>query len=174
MQGNVGLRPLDPDALLLLRDVAVADADPAEVVPPLPSDDGGAAGPPGWTAERRQWFVDFFTPMLDAPDITIYAITVDGAMAGFMRLKRLDQHTGETGIWLGRSWRGRGLATAALGELLREAARRGLSRVVADTLPTNAAAQGLLRAHGARLRQEAGKIYAEMTIDPGYAADLDK
>lgn len=167
MHWNVRLRALDPDSLLRLRDVAVADADPSEVMPPMD-------GPPGWTPQRQRGFVEFFTPMLDAPDITIYGILVDGEMAGFIRLKRLDEHTGETGIWLGRSWRGRSLATAALGELLKAASEKGLTRVVADTLPTNKAAQGLLRAHGARLREEAGKIYAEMAIDPAYASDLDK
>src|SRR5687767_9697820 len=131
-------------------------------------------GPPGWTTERQRFFLDFFTPMLDAPDITLYAIMVGSEMAGFIRLKLLDGCTGETGIWLGRTHRGQGVATAALGELLKAARRRGLTRVVADTLPANAAAQGLLRAHGARMHERDGKIYAEMTIDPGYASDLDK
>ncbi len=164
---NVTLQPLDHGTLLRLRDVAVADADPMEVLPPVD-------GPPGWTDSRKAAFVDFFSPMLEAPDITIYAIVVDDEIAGFMRLKRLDEATGETGIWLGRSWRGKGVATAALGELLKAAWEKGLTRVVADTLPTNAAAQGLLRAHGAQLRAADGKIYAVMAIDPAYAPKLDK
>jgi GNAT superfamily N-acetyltransferase len=97
-----------------------------------------------------------------------------GEIAGFMRLKRMpDGGSAETGMWLARSYRGKGLAVAAFGALLAEAAKRGYHRIVADTTPQNVAALGVLRRGGARTREEGGKIYAEITIDPGYAIELD-
>jgi RimJ/RimL family protein N-acetyltransferase len=168
MKRVVSLRELDEAGLRELLAVAVADATPEETMPPV-------QGPPGWTEEKERAFLAFFGPMLDSSETVIFGITVDGGLAGFMRLKRMEPPgTAETGMWLGRSWRGRGIGGAALDALLREAARRGYRRVVADTTPGNVAAQGVLRHGRAVTRAEGDKIYAEITIDPGYAADLDK
>jgi RimJ/RimL family protein N-acetyltransferase len=132
-------------------------------------------GHPTWTVERREAFMAFFRPMLRSPGIAIYAVMAGGAMAGFMRLKRMDPpDTAETGIWLGRSHRGKGTGAAALRLLLEEAGKQGYCRVVADTTVGNLAAQSVLRRGRAAMRQDGDKIYAEMVIDPGYAIDLDK
>lgn len=165
MQRNVRLKLLEEETLARLLEVAVADADPKEVMPPVD-------GPAGWTASRKQAFMDFFRPML--PDASLYAITVDGEIAGFMRMKRLADNTAETGMWLGRSWRGKGIGAAALDLLLAEAARVGLAKVVADTVPGNSAALGTLRRGGAQLETAGDKIYAEIPIDPAYRPDPDK
>lgn len=145
----VHLRKLDQNTLRDLLEVAVADAAPDEVMPPYPD--------PDWTPARRQAFLDFFEPMLG----TIYGITVEGALAGFIRLTPGQDGAAGTGIWVGRSFRGDGVATAALKELLKEAAAQGFSKVVADTTMENHAAQATLRNVGATL-----KIYAEIIIDP--------
>lgn len=158
--GEAGLREL--------LEVAVADATPEETMPPV---EGG----PGWNEDKRRAFMAFFLEMLGSPESAIYTITVDGAVAGFMRLKRMpDEGAAETGMWLGRSHRGKGIGALAFEKLLREAARQGYARVVADTTPENVAAQGVLRRGGARTRAGGGKIYAEITIDPAYAPDVDK
>lgn len=167
MKDEVRLRPLDEAGLAELLEVAVADASPDEVMPPMD-------GQPGWTAERRAGFIDFFRPMLTAGDAKIYAVTVGGAIAGFMRLKRISPTEAETGMWLGRSWRGRGIAARALRRVLAEAARAGYAKVLADTTPENVAALGTLRHGAAQTIAKDGKIYAEMAIDPAYAYDLDK
>lgn len=161
----IQLRPLDEETLRDLLEVAVADASPEEVMPPF-------AGPPGWTDERRQAFLDFFGPMM--AEVPLFAITVDGAIAGFIRMKRLTEDTAETGIWLGRSWRGKGIGAAALDRLLVEAARAGFAKVVADTTPGNAAALGTLRRAGAQTRAEGDKIYAELATNPAYSPYQDK
>jgi RimJ/RimL family protein N-acetyltransferase len=160
----------DEAALRALLAVAVADATPEETMPPF-------EGPPGWTDRKQEFFMEFFLPMVRSEETAVFAVKVDGAVAGFFRLRRMPDADGtvaETGTWLGRSYRGKGIGAAAFDAVLAEAARRGYTRVVADTTPQNVAALGLLRRGRARLRQEAGKIYAEIAIGPGYATDLDK
>ncbi len=127
---------------------------------------------------RQAAFLGFFEPMLagfHGPKRTvIYGVRIDGLMAGFMRLALTDRPgVAETGMWLGRAWRGLGAGTAALRELFKEAARAGVHTVVADTTPENKAAIGALRKLGATLRQ-GDKIYAEISIGTAYASDLDK
>jgi len=172
---DVSLREIEDEAgLWALLAVAVADATPEETMPPF-------EGPPGWTEEKQEFFLGFFLPVVASDGTAAFAITVDGEIAGFIRLKRMAQRdadmtggTAETGMWLGRSFRGKGVGTAAFDALLAEAAKRGYRRVVADTMPQNVAALGVLRHGRARTREEDGKIYAEIAIGPGYAAELDK
>lgn len=149
MTRKIQILRLDQSKLHELLELAVADAAPEEVMPPHPD--------PGWTPARRQEFLNFFTPMLG----TIYGITADGTLAGFIRLTPTQEGVAETGIWLGRSYRGQGVATQAMRELLTEAAVRGYRKVVAETTVENVAAQATLRSVGAQL-----KIYAEIGIDP--------
>jgi RimJ/RimL family protein N-acetyltransferase len=149
MTRKIQVLRLDQSKLNDLLEVAVADAAPDEVMPPFPD--------PEWTPARRQAFLDFFTPMLGR----IYGITVDDALAGFVRLTPTSDGTAETGIWLGRSYRGQGVAPEALRELLAEASAEGYTKVVAETSMENLAAQGTLRRLGASL-----KIRAEIIIDP--------
>ena len=182
---DVSLRPIEDEAgLRALLAVAVADATPEETMPPF-------EGPPGWTDEKQEFFLEFFRPVVASDGTAVFAVIVDGEIAGFMRLRRMPHSdaevtggsgggtggvggTAETGMWLGRSFRGKGLGAAALDALLAQAAMRGYTRVVADTTPQNLAALGVLR-HGRALTREAdGKIYAEIAIGPGYAPELDK
>jgi RimJ/RimL family protein N-acetyltransferase len=156
---NVRLRQLNESSLEDLLEVAVTDAEPDETMPPMP-------GHPGWSPERRAGFREFFRPMLaglTGPKRTIiYAIIVDDRIAGFIRLARTDREgVAETGMWLGRSWRGRGIASQSLRLLVAEAAGHGFTKLAADTSPENAPALGALRALGAQLW-----VYAELAIDP--------
>lgn len=158
----------DEAGLRALLAVAVADATPEETMPPF-------EGPPGWTDAKQEFFLEFFRPMVASDETAVFALTVDGGIAGFMRLKRVQEvGTAETGMWLGRSYRGRGIGAAAFDALLAEAAKRGYTLVVADTTPQNVAALGVLRHGRARTREEDGKIYAEIAIGPGYAANQEK
>ncbi|WP_203914743.1 GNAT family N-acetyltransferase [Rhizocola hellebori] len=151
--------------------MAIDEADPDETMPPM-------VGAPGWTPMRQAAFIGFFEPMLaglQGPKRTVlYGIKVDGLMAGFIRMSLTDRPgVVETGMWMGRTWRGLGAGKAALTELLHEAARNRIHTVVADTTPENKAAIGVLRKLGATIR-ESDKIYAEISIGPAYAGDLDK
>lgn len=153
---SVSLLEVSEEVLEALLTVAIHDADADEVTPPR-----GSA--PGWNVERISWFRDYHHAAaagLDGPAYQqSWAISCDGQLAGSIRLGRLlragriPESAGalETGIWLGRSFRGRGVGTEAL-LLVKEVARAwGADTLEADTTAGNSAAQALLRSAGATL-----------------------
>ncbi|MEV8533707.1 GNAT family N-acetyltransferase [Streptomyces sp. NPDC051211] len=167
MTGQVELRPVDEETLHGLLAVAVADAAPGEVMPPV-------AGPPGWTTERKEAFLAWHRarrPGLAGPlrECT-FAIVRDGRIVGSARLARRDSHDDvlETGLWLARSERGRGTGTATLRKLLDEAAAAGVRAVVAETTAGNPAALAALRHNGAKLttHRNGADVHAELPVDP--------
>ncbi|QLQ38199.1 GNAT family N-acetyltransferase [Micromonospora robiginosa] len=163
MTGAVRLEPVDERNLEPLLSVAAAEAEPEDVMPPVDA-------PAGWSLARREAFREFHRASfggLDGPTATaMYAIVSGGEVVGMVRMARRDEPgTVETGMWLGRSARGRGLGAAALRELLHVAAAAGMNTVVADTTPDNAGAISVLRKCGAELREQGGKTYARMCLD---------
>lgn len=154
---TVSLADIDGSMLDQLLELALRDASPDEVTPAL----GGA----GWTPERIEWFRAYHRSAsagLDGPaSEKSWAVVFNGSPAGCIRLKRVPdtqaQHaTAETGIWLGRSYRGRGFGTAALALVLAEAGRAGLQQVIAHTTAGNIGAQRLVTSAGAVLRHDGG------------------
>ncbi|MDT0168572.1 GNAT family N-acetyltransferase [Pseudarthrobacter sp. BRE9] len=147
-----------------LLQLAKRDASPDEVAPPL---DG-----PGWNLERTAWFYSYHQAAaggLDGPAAEkSWAVFSGSLIAGSVRLKRETSSgtpSGETGIWLGRSFRSRGIGAAALDLVLAEARRAGLKRVSARTLAGNAVAQRLLAAAGAALTHHAdGTVLAVVEL----------
>ncbi|WP_024367485.1 GNAT family N-acetyltransferase [Arthrobacter sp. TB 26] len=132
-----------------LLTVAIQDADADEVTPPL----GSAAG---WNSERISWFREYHHAAagLDGPaQQKSWAISSDGELAGSIRLKRSGAGALETGVWLGRSFRGKGIAREALRLVIARAAASGASVLEADTTAGNAAALVLLRSAGAELQE---------------------
>ena len=164
---RVTLQPLDEALIDDLLAVAMAAATPEETMPPVD-------GPPGWTHARRAAFTDFYRARLDglagSRATAMFAILVEGEVAGMIRLARTAiPGQVETGMWLGRGHRGRGLAGAALRAMLAEARSLGADTVVADTTPGNAAALGTLRSCGAVLTPDeaAGKVFAHFDVGAG-------
>ncbi|MEU6659967.1 GNAT family protein [Streptomyces sp. NPDC046821] len=163
MTASVELRNVDEGNLERLLVVAVADADPEEVMPPV-------AGPPGWTTGRQEAFRAWHRarrPGLDGPlGERTFAIVCEGEIVGSARLAaRATGQVLETGMWLARSHRGQGLGTATLRQLLDAAAETGAHSVVADTKTHNAAALSALRRNGATLRPGEGSsddVHAEL------------
>jgi RimJ/RimL family protein N-acetyltransferase len=160
---DVRLVPLDEDLVRQMLTVAVAGATPAEVMPPV-------QGPPGWTEANREAFLAFHRERhtgIGGPTRTVmHAVLVDGAVAGMIRMTVVEPGTFETGMWLARWARGRGLGTAALAALLDRARAAGAARVVADTTPGNAPALAALRRLGARLRPNGDKVDARFEVGP--------
>ncbi|MFE0404687.1 GNAT family N-acetyltransferase [Streptomyces nigra] len=162
MVGRVELQQVDEGNLEGLLAVAVDDAAPEEVMPPV-------AGPPGWTRERQVAFRDWHRarrPGLSGPlHESTFAITQDGKIVGSARLAVRDRpDVLEAGMWLARSKRGRGIGTAALRMLLDEAARSGARTVVADTKAHNTAALTALRRNGAQIitSQDTVEVHAAL------------
>jgi RimJ/RimL family protein N-acetyltransferase len=112
----VELLDVTEEILEKLLDVALTDAAADDVTPTL-----GAT--PGWNAERIGWFLNYHRAAaagLDGPAAQkSWAISCDGRLAGSIRLKRAGTAASavtalETGLWLGRSFRGRGIGREAL------------------------------------------------------------
>ncbi|MEU4495677.1 GNAT family N-acetyltransferase [Streptomyces sp. NPDC023998] len=165
MSGTVELRHVDEEMLEGLLAVAVNDAAPDEVMPPV-------TGPPGWTTTRQDAFRAWHRarrPGLAGPlHECTFAILADGKIVGSARLACRDsQEVLETGMWLARSARGRGIGTAALDAILNEAARADARFVVAETTATNLAAIAALRRNDARLTtdQHTGHVHAHLPLD---------
>ena len=153
---DVRLADIDETVLGQLLDLAVQDASPDEVTPPLGTS-------PGWNAERLAWFFAYHRAAasgLDGPALEkSWAVVCDGSLAGSIRLKltapaAAGHSTAETGIWLGRGYRGCGVGSAALRLVLVEARRAGLHGVVARTSAGNVGAQRLLGSAGAVLTHD--------------------
>lgn len=149
---TIELRPLDEAGLAELCETAYSDADPTEVMPPVD-------GPPGWTGQARAAFTAFHNTVREDPAKSVYAILVDGRAAGTIRLDRVGgepETVLETGYWVARSARGKGVATEAVRLVLAEAARRGAATVRADTTVGNTGSRKALERNG-----------ASCTVDPG-------
>lgn len=150
---DVSLVDVDEPVLEELLALARRDASPDEVAPPV--------GGPGWDLERTGWFLRYHRAAaggLDGPaGEKSWAVLCGSDLAGCVRLKRDtggDITSAETGIWLGRSFRSRGIGAAALELVLAEARRARLQHVTARTLAGNVGAQRLLEAAGAVLTHD--------------------
>lgn len=143
---EVGLVDVTEEVLEHLLTVAIQEADADEVTPPL----GSAAG---WNSERISWFREYHHDAasgLDGPARQkSWAISYRGQLAGSIRLRRTGPGVVETGIWLARSLRGRGIGAEALRLVKAQAAHAGATVLEADTTAGNAGALALLRSAGA-------------------------
>ncbi|MEU5548347.1 MULTISPECIES: GNAT family N-acetyltransferase [unclassified Micromonospora] len=164
MTGAVRLEPVDEKNLEPLLSVAAAEAEPAEVMPPVEA-------PAGWSHARREAFREFHRASfggLDGPTRTaMYAILAGGEVVGMIRMTRRDApDTVEVGMWLGQSARGQGIGRAALCELMNLAPDVGVRTVVADTTADNHGALYVLERCGAKLREDGDRVYAEIALNP--------
>jgi RimJ/RimL family protein N-acetyltransferase len=158
----VALAAVDEDVLDALLATAVADAEPDDVMAPVP-------GPPGWTEARRAAFAAYHracrTGIHGPQRQATWAVVADGAVVGAARLARTGPGTLEAGVWLGRSSRGRGIGTALLPLLVAEARALGATTLVAETTAGNAGALAALRRNGAVLTAgEGDRVHAEVPL----------
>jgi [ribosomal protein S5]-alanine N-acetyltransferase len=91
-------------------------------------------------------------------------------MIGFCGLQPLPETTEiEIGWWLARAWWGKGLATEAAREAMRDAFERiGLERIVAIALPENRASTHVMEKLGMRFERETTNRGFRVVL---YAAD---
>lgn len=143
---RVQLVDVDEPTLDALVAAAVGDAAPDEVTPPF--DDGGT-----WSEQRVTWLRELHRSRQDGIDgpyrEATWAVLSGGEVVGQIRLKRTgDAGVMETGAWLTRSARGRGIGVAALQAAIDRAVAFGASAVYAETTIGNVRAQGVLRRLG--------------------------
>ena len=158
-----GVELLDVDETVLSRLVgaALSDAEPDEVTPPM-------AGP-HWGPERIEWLRRLHRdrrPGLAGPlGEATWAVALDGEIVGGVRLKRMaEPGVFETGIWLTRSARGKGVGRKAIADVLEQARAHGAQAVRADTSPDNASAVHVLQRLGFRTSVEGGRVVAVKTL----------
>jgi RimJ/RimL family protein N-acetyltransferase len=172
MTTDVLLRPLGEPLLGELLRTAVADAEPGEVMPPVP-------GPPGWTSARREAFLAFHRSraLADPPVERTWAVTVRDAVIGAARLCPLPEAPGapppggtvEAGLWLARSRRGGGAGGTVLRLLLAEAVTAGhgtlLVRTDAGNTPVRRIIDGLKApGGGARITRDGATVLARFAL----------
>jgi RimJ/RimL family protein N-acetyltransferase len=142
----VELRAVSEELLERMVRAAVTDAAANEVTAPVtPGDE--------WTPERLDWMRALHRDSragLDGPARqATWAVVADGAVVGAVRLKRTDEPgVLETGIWLTRGARHRGVGRRAIAAVLEKAGEAGAVEVSADTSTGNRSALALLRALG--------------------------
>jgi RimJ/RimL family protein N-acetyltransferase len=141
--------------------VAVDNAVLEALVDAAPSESANEVSPPltpggTWTLERIEWLRRLHRDCragLDGPARqATWAVTEGGHVVGAVRLGRTDEDgVLETGIWLTRGTRGRGVGQAAIAAVLDKATALGADAVRADTTSGNAAALSVLRRLGFEL-----------------------
>lgn len=165
---DVFLTGVDEQTLTQLLEVATRDAAADEVTPPLNSD--GA-----WSPARAQWFLDYHRSRREglagpAAEAT-WAVWLSGTVVGSVRLQRTDEpDQAEAGIWLARDARRRGVARAAMKELLRTAQARGIRSMTASTTVDNGPAIALLQHLQFELRGTENDVNAVRTLFPDCSA----
>jgi RimJ/RimL family protein N-acetyltransferase len=76
--------------------------------------------------------------------LQIFAVRVDGNYAGSVEAADCKDHY-QLGYWLGKAWRGRGIATEAVQSVINQLDSRP---IYADTLRTNPASARVLEKNG--------------------------
>ncbi len=161
--GGIELVRVGEDILSALVTLATEDARPNEVTPPLsPGDE--------WTPERAEWLRSFHRDrrggLLGAAGEATWAIVLDGRVVGAARLKQTERlGCLETGVWVGRSIRGRGVGRHAMAALIQEAASAGADELCADTTQDNSGSLAVLRQFGFQLSE----LDAAQPVPPGRA-----
>jgi len=143
---EVALVDVDEAILARLVDAAITDAWANEVTAPVTTGID-------WSPARILWLKDFHRSRragLSGPAAEMtWAILVGDQIVGSVRLKRMTvPGVLETGIWLTRRARGRGVGQLALTCVLSTAATLGARGVRADTTADNGGALGVLRSLG--------------------------
>jgi RimJ/RimL family protein N-acetyltransferase len=166
---GVDLVPVTETRLARLVAAALDGASADEVTPPVTPGEG-------WTPERIEWLRGFHRDRrrgLDGPhqEATWAVVEVGGEsrederVVGSARLRRSgDAGVVETGLWLVRDARGRGLGRQAVHLVLERAREAGARTVRAETTAGNGAAVGVLRSSGALVTVGGDVVRAEIPL----------
>ncbi|MBB5953553.1 RimJ/RimL family protein N-acetyltransferase/uncharacterized damage-inducible protein DinB [Saccharothrix tamanrassetensis] len=148
----ISLRPLDDEGLERLLAVAVADADPEDVMPP------------GWTPDRTEEFREFYRGFRRHA----YEIVERDRTLGMIRLT----DTGQTGLWVARSARGAGVGVQAVRRVVDQAWARSIRTITAETTTGNTAALKVLKRAGATVEVDGDAVRARIAVPVEPATDI--
>lgn len=165
----VDLVPVDEAVLEDLLALAVAEAQPGEVMPPA---SGESATEPRttWTELRKGAFREYHrrcrvNPHVPVPEVT-WAVTARGRVVGAARLALIDGEPDarEVGLWLGRSYRGQGLSGEVAYWAFAAAQTMDAKRLVArSTVSTPRVRRSLERA-GFEVEDSGGVLIGTVTL----------
>ena len=169
-ESAVVLVEVDEAVLEELVRVATTDASANDVTPPLTAGDS-------WSQTRVAWLRDFHRGRREGlagpKGESTWAVADSSGVIGSVRLKRTESvGVLETGIWLARSVRGRGLGTVAAAAVVQLATALGATAVRADTTSTNVGALAVLERTGFRVSRadSSGAIRALVETGPAMSS----
>ena len=83
------------------------------------------------------------------PTTQVFAIEIDGEIAGAIGIHHIHVHKAEIGYWLARKYWGKGIMTRVVKEIVKYCfGNLGLSRIYAGTFPFNKASARVLEKNG--------------------------
>lgn len=94
-----------------------------------------------------------------------YGYVVDGRVCAAAELHPLGgafSGTAEAAFSVEDDWQDAGIGTALLGQIMRSACNRGLSRLVMTCMPENVRMQRIAQKHGARLSWDSGDVVGSL------------
>lgn len=138
-EGGISLRPLTMDDAEAITALLGNDPEGIAKTARIPW--------PFTLADAREWLAKV------VDDEGAWAIVRNGVFAGGIGL-RISAGEAEVGYWIGKPFRGTGLATEALQLILSKARATGISRIQAFTFPDNAPSRRVLEKQGFVLVRE--------------------
>lgn len=165
----VDLVPVDEDVLEGLLALAVAEAEPGEVMPPA---SGESATEPRttWTEPRKGAFREYHrrcrvNPHVSVPEVT-WAVRARGRVVGAARLALVDgePEAREVGLWLGRSYRGQGISGEVAYWAIAAAQTMDAKRLIARTTPSNPVARRSLERIGFEVVDDGGVLVGTISL----------
>jgi RimJ/RimL family protein N-acetyltransferase len=165
----VDLVPVDEVVLEDLLALAVAEAEPGEVMPPASGE--SADGPrTTWTEHRKGAFREYHrrcrvNPHASVPEVT-WAVKARGRIVGAARLALVDgdPEVREVGLWLGESHRGQGISGEVAYWAVAAARTMDAKRLVARTLVSTHVARRSLERIGFEVADGDGGLVGTLTL----------
>jgi RimJ/RimL family protein N-acetyltransferase len=165
----VDLVPVNEDVLEDLLALAVAEAQPGEVMPPA---SGESATEPRttWNDLRKGAFREYHrrcrvNPHAPVPEVT-WAVRARGRIVGAARLALVDgdPDAREVGLWLGQPYRGQGLSGEVAYWAFAAAQTMDAKRLVARTTARSAAARKSLERIGFEVVDSGGVLIGTISL----------
>jgi RimJ/RimL family protein N-acetyltransferase len=165
----VDLVPVNEDVLEDLLALAVAEAQPGEVMPPA-SGESATESRTTWNDLRKGAFREYHrrcrvNPHTPVPEVT-WAVRARGRIVGAARLALVegDPDAREVGLWLGQPYRGQGISGEVAYWAFAAAQTMDAKRLVARTTATNPGARRSLERIGFEVVDSDGVLIGTVSL----------